>query len=327
MNQFQPIKQKGFTIVELLIVIVVIAVLAAITIVAYNGIQNRAKASAAQSAAAQATKKIMTYAIQNNDQYPVDLATAGVTEGGGTSFQYSYNNTLKTYCVTATSNSTSYYKNNTTQTDPIAGACPGHAVNGGVAITNLVVNPSAETDVNYWSGWAGVSGVATRTRPTNGGWSGAAYQRQAWTTASSTVSGDNGAFALNITPSVQYTASVYGRANKAQRLAAVVYYFSSTDGTGSIIQTDSGTASVVAPNTWTNFTVSSTAPAGANSAAIRVLSTAGTGAVNWAVSDWLDVDAVMFVRGSTVYGYADGNTANWVWNGTTNNSTSTGPAI
>lgn len=35
-------KQRGFTIVELLIVIVVIAILAAISIVAYNGIQQRA---------------------------------------------------------------------------------------------------------------------------------------------------------------------------------------------------------------------------------------------------------------------------------------------
>lgn len=35
-------KKSGFTIVELLIVIVVIGILAAITVVAYNGIQNRA---------------------------------------------------------------------------------------------------------------------------------------------------------------------------------------------------------------------------------------------------------------------------------------------
>ncbi|MBC7512702.1 prepilin-type N-terminal cleavage/methylation domain-containing protein [Candidatus Saccharibacteria bacterium] len=34
---------KGFTIVELLIAIVVIAILAAISIVAYNGVQQRAK--------------------------------------------------------------------------------------------------------------------------------------------------------------------------------------------------------------------------------------------------------------------------------------------
>ena len=49
--------QSGFTIVELLIVIVVIAILAAITIVAYNGIQNRSKTSAAASAANVVIKK------------------------------------------------------------------------------------------------------------------------------------------------------------------------------------------------------------------------------------------------------------------------------
>lgn len=43
------IKQTGFTIIELLIVIVVIGILAAITIVSYNGIQDRAKVQAANS--------------------------------------------------------------------------------------------------------------------------------------------------------------------------------------------------------------------------------------------------------------------------------------
>ena len=54
-------KSRGFTIVELLIVIVVIAILAAITIVAYNGIQNRAKQSAAQSLANTIIKKAEAY--------------------------------------------------------------------------------------------------------------------------------------------------------------------------------------------------------------------------------------------------------------------------
>ncbi|UTX51269.1 prepilin-type N-terminal cleavage/methylation domain-containing protein [Candidatus Saccharibacteria bacterium TM7i] len=51
--------RKGFTIVELLIVIVVIAVLAAVTVVAYNGITNKAQDSAVQAELDQFGKKII----------------------------------------------------------------------------------------------------------------------------------------------------------------------------------------------------------------------------------------------------------------------------
>jgi prepilin-type N-terminal cleavage/methylation domain-containing protein len=61
--------QKGFTIVELLIVIVIIAILAAITIVAYNGIQSRGKTSAAQAAAVNADKKAELYFTETSG-YP-----------------------------------------------------------------------------------------------------------------------------------------------------------------------------------------------------------------------------------------------------------------
>jgi prepilin-type N-terminal cleavage/methylation domain-containing protein len=48
---YSRLKNTGFTIVELLIVIVVIAILAAISIVAYNGIQDRANDAAVRSGA------------------------------------------------------------------------------------------------------------------------------------------------------------------------------------------------------------------------------------------------------------------------------------
>ncbi len=59
----------GFTVVELLLVIVVIAILAAIVIVAYNGIQEKGKNAKRESDLSSLQKVIETYKIQNS-QYP-----------------------------------------------------------------------------------------------------------------------------------------------------------------------------------------------------------------------------------------------------------------
>lgn len=67
------LKQSGFTIVELLIVIVVIGILAAITIVAFNGVQNRGKTAAAQSLADTVKKKAEAYNALNST-YPANVA-------------------------------------------------------------------------------------------------------------------------------------------------------------------------------------------------------------------------------------------------------------
>ena len=62
---------SGFTIVELLIVIVVIGILAAITIVAYNGVQNRARTTEAQANAKEVQNKAEVYAAdEGNGAYP-----------------------------------------------------------------------------------------------------------------------------------------------------------------------------------------------------------------------------------------------------------------
>lgn len=60
-------KQTGFTIVELLIVIVVIGILAAITIVAFNGVQSRARDTQRKSDLAQLAKAIHYYAADKGD--------------------------------------------------------------------------------------------------------------------------------------------------------------------------------------------------------------------------------------------------------------------
>jgi len=69
----------GFTIVELLIVIVVIAILAAISIVAYNGIQARANDTKIRAAANQLEKKILLWSIESG--ITVILGGSGSTSG------------------------------------------------------------------------------------------------------------------------------------------------------------------------------------------------------------------------------------------------------
>jgi prepilin-type N-terminal cleavage/methylation domain-containing protein len=68
------IRNNGFTIVELLIVIVIIAILAAITIVAYNGVQNRAKLAQYQADVNAIVKKSESYAALNSGTYPLTAA-------------------------------------------------------------------------------------------------------------------------------------------------------------------------------------------------------------------------------------------------------------
>ena len=64
--------ERGFTIVELLIVIVVIGILAAITIVSYNGITARANTNSAKANATAFLKKAEIYAADGpTNRYPV----------------------------------------------------------------------------------------------------------------------------------------------------------------------------------------------------------------------------------------------------------------
>lgn len=129
-------KHTGFTIVELLIVIVVIGILAAITIVAYNGIQKKAQGSVASSALSQAAKSLSLYHVDNS-LYPATLSAAGISGTDKVSYQYSQTGSGTGYCVTATSGNVSYKITETTQ--PTAGACPGDNQDGFVATSCLSI--------------------------------------------------------------------------------------------------------------------------------------------------------------------------------------------
>ena len=119
-------RKSGFTIVELLIVVVVIAILAAITIVAYNGIRERAIVSQVQSALSQANKKVLAYSADHADQYPTTLNDAGVLNSNGIAYQYTTSTGF--YAISASNGypGTVQFYLSSSQTSFAKGIAPGH---------------------------------------------------------------------------------------------------------------------------------------------------------------------------------------------------------
>lgn len=76
-------KKSGFTIVELLIVIVVIGILAAITIVAYNGIQQRGRDAQRKSDLANIAKAYALYKVDKGDFMSTGSGCGAAGNGNG----------------------------------------------------------------------------------------------------------------------------------------------------------------------------------------------------------------------------------------------------
>lgn len=142
----KPFKQPGFTIVELLIVVVVIAVLAAIVTVAYIGIANRASDSTTKSNIETAYKKLETTKI-STEKYPLKIESAGIATTGDIRTEYSSDGA--TFCITTSSvrAKTDYFETNGSG-NYASGKCPNHlGYQGGAGTysTSSIFGASAPT--------------------------------------------------------------------------------------------------------------------------------------------------------------------------------------
>lgn len=135
--------EQGFTIVELLIVIVVIAILAAITIVAYNGIQGRARDSSADSMAATLSKKAKAY-YTINSAYPTTAAQFNATDSKEANLE-GMKVTFATGLAPTTVNSASF---GTTSTNPTPATALSEWQSGTRVIYNSTTAGYAITTVN-----------------------------------------------------------------------------------------------------------------------------------------------------------------------------------
>jgi prepilin-type N-terminal cleavage/methylation domain-containing protein len=302
-------QHSGFTVVELLIVIVVLAILVAIIIVSFNGIQRRAKEALITSNLDNVSRLLKVDQIANdNGQYPNTQSEAnggkGLPASQGVSYQYTVDNASfpQTYCVTASFNGIDYKI--TESTSSVEGVCSGHTASTPQIITNLSPNPSVETNT---TGWTDTRGSSTRI----------AAAAQAGSYGMRMTVDTVGFFpristtTAAISPSTIYSISAWVRSSSQVRIAYAVNSGSITS--GSLVNSN---------NQWVRLSI--TTPATAANAATLTPSVGVPD--NSPVNTTFDVDGIIITQGTSTPSYADGSSPNWTWSGAVNNSTSTGPS-
>ncbi len=324
-------KVSGFTIVELLIVVVVIAILAAITIVAYNGIQNRAKDSAVAVEAKQVGTKIQAYAVEHSDIFP-DATTLTSTlnispsNDGSTPYQYTVAADGRSFCLTITKSATSYYVSNTKPSTK--GACDGHGSNGVSPIANLAPNPKIGTTMTGWSiQTSGSTGINTREATGGPTPQVQTFIRRSTTVAPTSsplnvVSTGTGLTAVPVSGGKTYVASGYVRSSCALG-AGIRFDLVPYDDTGASLGSLSGAINPNTPDTWMRISQTRTF---ASTVSFVRLQLAFSGPTTCPATSTYDVTGVMLSEVSNLPVYADGDSSGWAWTGTPNNSSSTGPA-
>jgi len=135
-------RSKGFTIVELLVVIVVIGILAAITIVSYGAITTSAKERAVSGEAQGISAELKKYK-SSNGVFPADLTN--IKKSSDYTYGYAKYDS-NSFCVSATKNNITFYVLSG-NSDPKKGECEGLAAGGANAPTAVTATASSTSQI------------------------------------------------------------------------------------------------------------------------------------------------------------------------------------
>lgn len=301
--------QTGFTIVELLIVVVVVAILAAITIVAYNGVRQRAVNSAVQANVGQAGKKIQSYKAVNAEAapseatYSADLGLPASTPSA--TYDYYTSTDQGNYCISVTD----------TTTSPEVGYAHTSKSNGvvpGRCVKNLATNPSFEVG----SG-STVPGLSESTRVT------------VTSTTSNAIYGDRSVLLTPIYTGGYDTfiaLASWGIQTNTTYATSISYTALETLGNNPRFRFNIGGVDLQSgssPQTPGQHRIGWTYAVGASNTLnfIRIMPGGMQG------TPPIYIDGLMITATPIVYQYGDGSMPNWSWTGAAHASTSFGPAL
>lgn len=150
MKRSKNYRGQGFTVIEILVVVAIIAILIILSVVVFRGMQERALKASVQADLSQVQKEVMLHKIATG-KYPtaIDCASPSSTEvcaktAEGTSLNYESDNTANppTYSLTATNGSVAYQITSSTPMVQVP-ANQGTIPIGGLVASYDALNPSS----------------------------------------------------------------------------------------------------------------------------------------------------------------------------------------
>lgn len=160
-------RRLGFTIVELLIVIVVIGILASITLVSFTGISNRANIATLQSDLVNASNQLEMYnqGTSSDNTYPTSLSLANIKSSPGVALNYFTPTSRKSFCLSATTSNLVYsisnYNNTPKDSDCYLNGIVGwYKLNGNANDSSDYANNGTVSSATLTTGQNGLSNTA-----------------------------------------------------------------------------------------------------------------------------------------------------------------------